>query len=330
MSAPGKTEPVPDGPTEAQIPKDVVVLVNAKSRRGDLWFEQVVEGLKARDVTIAHAEEFERPKDLFARAQQMVNERRKYIVLGGGDGTFSGSARMFDGSDSILGVLPLGTGNAFARDLGIATDVDAACDVIAAGNVEQVDMGLAGGKPFINVATIGLTSSIAKNLDPNEKRVLGPLAYATALMRSLSRIRPFDVTLTMDGKTESFRSLQVVVGNGRFHAGPFLLAPDADVASGHLVAYGLKSVNKSDFLRLGWHLVRGNHLELENVVHLRGKQGLLEASPAQRVILDGELMGATPLTLGLKHGALRVLAPPAEVRLAEAEVVEEKPVEDTP
>ena len=320
MSAPGQES------TEALKPRDVVVLVNTKSRRGELWFTQVVEGLKARGVTIAHAEEFERPKDLFVTAGQMVKERRPWIILGGGDGTFSGSARMFDGSESVLGVLPLGTGNAFARDLGIATDVDAACDVIAAGNVEHVDMGLAGGKPFINVATIGLTAGIARNLDANEKKLLGPLAYATALMRSLSRIRPFEASITLDGKTETFRSLQVVVGNGRFHAGPFLLAPDADIANGSLVAYGLKSENKADFLKLGWHLVRGNHLELENVVHLRGREGILVAAPDQRVILDGELMGATPLPLGLKPGALKVLAPPAEVRMADAEVVEEEPV----
>lgn len=328
MSTPGHLSPTQgDDPGPDVKPQDVVVLVNTKSRRGELWFEQVVEGLKARGVTIAHAEAFEKPKDLFARAQQMVKERRKYIVLGGGDGTFSGSARMFDGSDSILGVLPLGTGNAFARDLGIATDVDAACDVIAAGNVEHVDMALAGGKPFINVATIGLTVGIAKNLNPEEKKILGPLAYATSLMRSLATIKPFEATITLDGKSETFRSLQVVVGNGRFHAGPFLLAPDADIASGQLVAYGLNSTNKADFLRLGWHLVRGTQLEMENVVHLYGQSGKLEANPPQRVILDGELSGATPLELGIKPGALRVLAPPAAVRLAEAEVVEEKPVQ---
>ncbi len=308
--------PVPPPRGSEGPPQDVVVLVNTKSRRGELWYEGVLDGLKSRGVTVRHAESFKKPAGLFERAKAAVAAGERYVILGGGDGTFSGSARFFDGSESVIGVLPLGTGNAFARDLGIKTDVDAACDVIAAGNVERVDMGLAGGKPFVNVATIGLTSSIARNLNPMEKRYLGPLAYGLSLMRSLARIRPFEATIELDGKRETFESLQVVVGNGRFHAGPFLLAPDADIASGELVAYGLNSTNKADFLRLGVALAFGRQLELENVVSLRGREGRIEAKRAQRYILDGEVAGATPFALGIKPGALRVLAPPAEVRMS--------------
>lgn len=324
MSATGPDpRPAPSG--SGETPKDVTVLVNTKSRRGELWYEQVLDGLKSRGVTIAEAHSYKRPKELFQRAEQVVKEGRRYVVLGGGDGTFSGSARFFDGSESVIGVLPLGTGNAFARDLGIKTDVDAACDVIAAGNIERVDMGLASGKPFINVATIGLTASIARNLNPTEKRYLGPIAYALSLVRSLAKIKPFDAMITMDGESRSFRSLQVVVGNGRFHAGPFLLAPDADIANGQLIVYGLESTNKADFLRLGWGLVRGRQLELDDVVSLRGRSGSVTSNPSQRLVLDGEVSGATPFTLGIKHDALQVLAPPAAVRMQDEGVEETKP-----
>lgn len=300
----------------AAPPQDAVLLVNTKSRRGEQWYGDVVAGLKQRGVGLAHYESFKEPKKLLAAAKRYVAEGRPYVLLGGGDGTFSGTAAEFVRSEkSVLGVLPLGTGNAFARDLGIATNVDAACDVIAAGNVEHVDVGLAGTRPFVNVATIGLTAQIARNLNSNEKRVLGPLAYAASLVRSLAKIHPFDVELTMDGETRAFRSLQVVVGNGRFHAGPFLLAPDADIASGKLIAYGLASTNKADFLRLGLALVAGRQLELPNVVSLRGTKGRLDARPAQRLILDGEPCEPTPFDLAIRPHALRVLAPPTEVRL---------------
>lgn len=296
-------------------PQDIVLLVNTKSRRGEIWYDAVVKGLKDRGVTIAHAETFKKPALLLQTAKQYVREERPWVVLGGGDGTFSGSAETFAHSKSVLGVLPLGTGNAFARDLGIETDVDSACDVIAAGNVERVDMGFAGDRAFVNVATIGLTAQIAQNLDHKEKRYLGPLAYVLSVFRSLSKVQPFDVELTMDDKTERFRSLQVVIGNGRFHAGPFLLAPDAEIANGKLIAYGLNSTNKADFLRLAIAMVRGKQLELDDVVSLRGTHGRLAATPAQTLILDGEECNKTPFELGVRPGALTVLAPPAAERL---------------
>lgn len=294
------------------------MLVNTKSRRGEEWYGTVVAGLKQRGVGISSHRSFKSPRDLVAEAKRLVAAETPWVILGGGDGTFSGLAADFVRSErSVLGVLPLGTGNAFARDLGIATDVDAACDVIAAGNVERVDVGLAGSRPFVNVATIGLTAQIARNLDHREKRLLGPAAYALSLARSLARIRPFDVVLKMDGDEREFRSLQVVIGNGRFHAGPFLLAPDADIASGKLIAYGLASTNKADFLRLGLALIAGRQLQLPNVVSLKGTRGRLGAAPAQRLILDGELCEPTPFDIGIRPHALRVLAPPTEVRLDE-------------
>ncbi|MER3496025.1 MAG: lipid kinase, partial [Armatimonadota bacterium] len=194
-------------------PQDAVLLVNTKSRRGEEWYGQVVAGLKQRGITLAHTEAFKKPKELLIAARRFAKEGRPFVFLGGGDGTFSGTAEAFSRSQSVIGVLPLGTGNAFARDLSIPTDVDAACDVIAEGNIEQVDMGLAGTRPFINVATVGLTAQIARNLNSEEKRILGPAAYALSLFRSLAKIRPFDVELTMNEETRAFRSLQVVVGN---------------------------------------------------------------------------------------------------------------------
>ena len=304
---------------ETGAPQNVVVLVNGNSRRGAEWYPLVLDGLKKRGVTVAHAETFTKAPEFTGRTRAFLREGRPWIIIGGGDGTFSSVAAAFAGSRSVLGVLPLGTGNAFARDLDIETDVDAACDVIAAGNIERVDLGYANDKPFVNVATIGLTELIAKNLDPTQKKLFGPLAYAFSLYRSLQAITPFEVEMTMDDVTERFRSLQVVVGNGRFHAGPFLMAPDADIASGQLIAYALKSTHKADFLRLGLALMRGKQTEMSEVVTLRGSTGRIATTPGERLILDGEESGTTPFTLALRPGALQVLAPPASERLADVD-----------
>jgi diacylglycerol kinase (ATP) len=286
-----------------------VLIVNSKARRGKEWFPVAKELLQEQDIQLIDAVATKAPGELRLRVEAAVSAGVPLVIVGGGDGSFSSIAHNFAGAPSVLGVLPLGTGNAFARDLGINANVEEAVSVITKGKVQTVDLGLIEDHTFLNVATVGLTTLIARNLTTEGKRRLGRAVYLVALLRSLSSVRPFQVRVDTPEGSGEFESLQVVIGNGRFHAGPFPVAPGASITEGKLSLYALQGRNRSQFFRLAWHLRTGRHVELDDVFHLETTGGTLETTPARHVTVDGEVAFETPVRFKVAPDVLRVMAP---------------------
>ncbi len=292
-----------------EIPRDAVLFVNTHSRRGARGFPVAKQELEARGINLRRAEGFEDGRAMIAAVRQEISNSTPLIIIGGGDGTFGSVDHDFAHRDSVLGVIPLGTGNAFARDLGIKTNIAEACDVIVKGKVTAVDLGRLNDHMFLNVATVGLTTLIARNLDKNLKRIFGPLAYIVSFARALSKVTPFLATMDVDGDVHEFRSMQVVIGNGRFHAGPFLIAEDAGLRNGKLIAYALESENRADFLRLAIALQRSKAVDLPNVRVWRTGKGRLTTYPEKAVTVDGEEITHTPVDFSIEPRSLRVMTP---------------------
>jgi diacylglycerol kinase (ATP) len=290
--------------------KQAVLIVNSRSRRGREWFERVKETLRQTDIELLQAHALREPKLIFREIEAAVDKKVPLVIVGGGDGTLSSAAKYFMDSDSTMGVLPLGTGNQFARDLSIDADVEAACRVLVEGQRRKVDVGVIGDDYFLNVATVGLTTRIAEELTVDAKRKLGRVVYLVALVRALQKVKPFRATLTTDEGTHTFETMQIVVGNGRFHAGPFPLAPDACITDGKLVVYALKSTNRWSLLKYAAHLPGGHHVDMEEVPTYFTTAGKLETQPHQRVTVDGEIEFRTPIKFGVLPGALPVMVPP--------------------
>lgn len=289
--------------------QQAVLIVNTKSRRGREWFHKAETTLRRDGLELIETFALRDPSRLPHVTEEAVKKKAPLIIVGGGDGTLSAVTRYFIGSDSTLGVLPLGTGNQFARDLGIVADVESACKVLTDGKAVNVDVGIAGDDYFLNVATVGLTTRIAEELTVKAKRSLGRFVYVVALMRALRRVRPFEATLKTDAGEQTFQTLQVVIGNGKFHAGPFPLAPDASITEGKLSVYALATTNRWELLRFALHLPGGHHVEMQDVPNFHTTGGLLSTKPIQRVTVDGEIVLRTPLKFGIAPGALRVMAP---------------------
>jgi diacylglycerol kinase (ATP) len=187
-----------------------------------------------------------------------------------------------------------------------------------------VDVGLANGHPFLNAASLGLASAIARRMTPRLKRRAGKLAYPVAAMAELWEHQPFHVRLTTDSGLVEREVLQLVVGNGRYHGAGNVVAPDATLDDHRLDAYTIAAPSAgsggehphlehmkdlSTLTRVALSLRRGQHMAHPAVTALRTSYLEVEATPPQDVNADGELVGRTPVRFELAPGALRVYAP---------------------
>jgi YegS/Rv2252/BmrU family lipid kinase len=293
----------------SQLPRRAVLMVNTKSRRGQEWFAEAQSRMRDLGIEIEKAWAFRSIDELKAEAKSAIGRKVPLVVAGGGDGTFSAIARYFVKSESVLGVLPLGTGNAFARDLGIAAELDVATRTLVEGRVAAVDLGYAGNDYFLNVATIGLTTKIAQNLTVDMKRKFGRFVYAIAIFRALTKVKPFEVRIETENGISEFETLQIVLGNGRFHAGPFPLSPNASITEGKLTLYALATTNKVAFLKLATRLPTGHQGDLPEVRTQETAGGIITTIPSMPVTVDGEVCVHTPMKFCVAPKALRVMVP---------------------
>lgn len=292
------------------VKQRAVLIVNSKSRRGDDWFQSALQTLqRSEKIELVGIHSLRKPSDVLQETDKAISEGIPLVIVGGGDGTLSAAAPRFIGSKSVFGVLPLGTGNQFAYDLGIVADVETSCRVLTDGKEAAVDIGVIGNGHFLTVATVGLTTLIANELTNAAKRKFGRISYLFALVKALQRVRPFRATLITEEGVRSFETLQLVIGNGRFHGGPFPLSPNACITNGKLTVYALEGTSRWEFLRLAVKLPGGHQAELQNVSAFETKGGVLEATPVQRVTVDGETRLRTPVKFGIVSAALRVMVP---------------------
>jgi diacylglycerol kinase (ATP) len=303
----------------------IALFVNTASRQGERAFEEARALLEEAGAAVAEAVAFDDAAKLTRWARDAVQAGIERVVVGAGDGTLSAVARELAGTGSALGVLPLGTGNDFARSMRIPLDLDAACAVVVAGRTREVDVALAGDRLFLNAASVGLSTAITRRLTDELKRRLGRAAFAVAAAGEAPRHHAFQVRLEWDAGNESLEAHQVVVGNGRFHGGGRLVAPEATHQDHRLDVYVIRSArNLADpagsasdrrlrdlwnLFRVGTLLRRGRHLAHPTVTHLRATRVRLTAEPVQEIDVDGELSGQTPMEFVVHPKALRVLVP---------------------
>jgi YegS/Rv2252/BmrU family lipid kinase len=306
-----------------------ILLLNPNSRMGGEALSATLAALEARGIRLTASHEVQDHEQMEQLLREAVAGGVRRILVGGGDGTLNCAIKPLLGQDVTLGVLPLGTGNDFARSLGIEPTLEAACDVIAAGYTARVDVGLANGHPFLNAVSLGLASAIAKRLTPELKRRVGKLAYPVAAAAELWEHQPFRVRVVTDTEELEQNVLQLVVGNGRYHGAGNMVTPDATLDDHLLDAYVISAPSAeagregtglghmqdmSTLARVALTVRRGEHLAHPAVRAVSGPRILVEATPPQDVNADGEMIGQTPVRFELMPSALRVFAPaqPAE------------------
>jgi len=295
------------------IPRRVLLIVNPRARRGADAAPAVTEALAKAGIDIVRpAPDSDIPSAIRAHADTVDT-----VVVGGGDGTLNAAANAMVETGLVLGVIPLGTANDFARTLGIPTDPPAAAAIIAAGHTQPVDVGDVNGHAFLNVASIGFGVDLTRALTRDSKRRWGALGYAIAGIRALGRLQPFTARIEHGGSVDITRTVHLAIGNGRHYGGGMVVAPHARLDDGQLHAFSLEVDHWWTLLRLLPALRRGTHDAWAEVRTLAGESLTVRTTRPRSVNTDGEITTRTPATFRVRPGAMRVLVPPPSQDIAQ-------------
>lgn len=236
------------------------------------------------------------------------------LVACGGDGTVHLALQAVYGTDAVLGIVPVGTGDDIARCLRIPReDPRAAADIVAAGRSRRVDYAVvraADGteRAFLAVLSAGFDSEV--NARANALRwPTGNSRYLLATIAELGVYRAADFTITVDGHTRREPGMLLAIGNGPSYGGGMYVCPGARLDDGQLDLTFLTKTSKATFLRVFPRVYKGTHVDSPVVRTMRGANIHVEA-PGQTAFADGEYVGPLPVDVHVVPHGLRVLAPP--------------------
>jgi diacylglycerol kinase family enzyme len=245
-------------------------------------------------------------------AQRAIEAGCEALVAAGGDGTVSGLAPVSLGSDIPLGILPLGTLNHFAKDVGIPLNLDAALEVILAGRTRTVDVGEVNGRIFLNNSSLGVYPRIVQLREQYRGKGLGKWLAALWAALAVLRRRPFmSVRIRASEQDILRRSPAVLVGNNAYETSGLAVGTRSSLNGGVLALYVMNAQARMDLLRLTWQVWRKGAAQVPELDCLLTDAATIEtARPAIHAALDGEVVELrTPLQYRCRSGALRVLVP---------------------
>lgn len=259
------------------------------------------------------------PRDARRLAAQAIADGFDTLIAAGGDGTLNevlnGIGDVPDGfARARLGVLPLGTVNVFARELGIPLKPEAAWPVLQRGNEKQIDLAVVENGEgeqqertyFAQLAGAGLDSRAIELVDWPLKKKIGPLAYVVAGLKAMRETHPH---LVISDGTRTVKGQLVLVGNGRLYGGTFRVFPKADFCDGKLDVCVFPQVNWPTLLRCGFSLLLRKRLPEAKVIRLHTASFSFIGKGVTRFEVDGELAGKLPARFSVQPLALRVLVP---------------------
>lgn len=284
----------------------VLLLLNPKARRGDRDQAVIVRTFEEAGWTVLR-EPLDHT-DGGAAVMQRCAGQVDCVAVGGGDGTLISALRGVLACGLPLGIIPLGTFNDLARTLEVPAEPVEAVRVITAGNKRKIDVGRVGESYFVNEASIGISTRIARRQTPEVKKKFGLLGIVGTTLTALRYSRPFRVTVNYDGREETFRTLQVTVANSH-HFGGLLTNKEAAVDDGWLDLYSLEIGHWWQVLPILGPLLRRDIAHSKHVRSRRARRFEVSTSRPHHVFADGEPAGMTPATFDVLAQAVEIFVP---------------------
>lgn len=270
---------------------------------------------KLRQVSSAVVKQTSQPGDATRLAHEAFHDGYQLVVAAGGDGTLN---EVINGiaehaGEIRVGLVPLGTGNDFARMLNLPDSVEACVEVLNKGSVRQIDLVRVTSdqvRYFVNVSAGGFSGTVGEKLTAEIKKSWGPLAYLRCAAEALPELRAYRTQIVLDDTSVLELDLyNAIVANGRFVAGGTPVAPEAVIDDGLLDIVLVPEAPAGNIAVVAAQMLIGRHLTSEAIVFRRAAKVSFLSTPGMWFNVDGELVGNDPAVFEVIPSALQFIVP---------------------
>jgi YegS/Rv2252/BmrU family lipid kinase len=299
------------------IQRSACLIFNPVAGQGDpeqdlLTIQSLLEPEIALDIRLTTPE-----VDAGQLAREAVERGVHMIIVSGGDGTISAAAEAVVGTSIPLGVISRGTANAFASALTLPNTIEAACETILQGRPKVVDAALCNGKPMVLLAGIGFEAEMVEKADRDTKNRFGMLAYIMAGVKQLREFESFEARIETQEKVITLTAGAVTIANAAPPTSVLAQGPAGIICDDGLLDLTVVApANPAGAIASAYHLLQtalsGDAAERDDIGYLRAKRIKVTTNPPQKVVLDGEIIGTTPIDVECIPGGLTILMPIAE------------------
>jgi YegS/Rv2252/BmrU family lipid kinase len=288
------------------------LIINPTANKGKsaALTDKLCKGLESRGVE-CQPYVTEKPGDATAFARKAAEGGAQTVIAVGGDGTVNEVINGIAGTGVCLGMLPAGTVNVCARELGIPFNIKKAIDVIAEGRIKHIDLGMANERYFVLMAGLGFDAEVVSHVFRPVKDILGSSAYVLKGLETLARYSATEVTLEMPEETYKASAFLVIVANFSTYTYNLKIAPYASPESGFLdiCVFECSVLEKLKFIQHIADVFLKRHLLNDEVKYFRTARVKITSSPKIMAQLDGDAFMTTPVEITAAPHILPVIVP---------------------
>lgn len=253
----------------------------------------------------------EKRGDAESLAKEAIKKSPSLVIAAGGDGTINEVINGITGTEIPLAILPLGTTNVLAKELGIPETVEAAMKIAISRTPRSISLGKIVytlyssliTRYFCLMAGIGFDGEAVFRISESVKKISGKGAYILSGLKTLSGFNPEQLTFSVNGMT--YAGYSAIIGNVAKYGGHFRVTPDARLTDPFLYVCLFKGKKRLDLIRYVLGIVTGRHLAFQDIEYL--KAGSIEIQGKAHIQIDGDYLGMTPAKIDIVRDALRLI-----------------------
>lgn len=249
-------------------------------------------------------------EDLVRTIKEKLDSDFLNFVAVGGDGTLHHMVNVLAGSNKNLGIIPMGSGNDIATNLGIPSDIKKCCKIIKQQNVKKLDLGLINDSSYyLCIAGSGFDSEVNDLANNTKYPIKGPSKYTYSVYKTLLTFKSKEFTLTYDGREKQVYGMMIAASNMSSYGGGMKITPDASPEDGLFDVCIIKKMSKPHFIKIFPKVFEGKHVGDPNVEIFRTREIKLDSEYDFSVFADGEYICKLPATFKIVPGKLNFLVP---------------------